>query len=98
MKHFTMNGTMVEGDDGVTTIYIRNKKLTSEFEESKIDVPEWMTPAQTEAISNLYKRNPDGSHTLKGFFKRFEVFYGDFCGAQWCGMFIGIEKDGHTHS
>ena len=24
--------------------------------------------------------------------------YGDYVGVDWCGMFLGIERDGYTHS
>jgi hypothetical protein len=26
------------------------------------------------------------------------VNYGDYVGFEWCGMFIGVEKDGYAHS
>lgn len=60
-------------------------------------VPEWMTPDQAESVERLFARSSDGSNTLVEFFARVEN-YGDYCGLLWCGMFIGIEKDGYTHS
>lgn len=63
---------------------------------TELMVPAWMTPEQIQAVNRLYDRNPDGS-TRQGFFDRVE-FYDDYCGLGWCGMFIGIEKDGYTHS
>ena len=60
-------------------------------------VPEWMTPEQAQAVKKLYRRSYDNSPTRAAFFKRVE-FFDDYCGLGWCGMFIGIEKDGYTHS
>jgi hypothetical protein len=66
--------------------------------EPHVVVPEWMTPEQVEAISKLYKRNPDGSVNQAAFFHRVQQHIGGFCGLTWCGMFVGIEPDGHTHT
>jgi hypothetical protein len=66
--------------------------------EPHIVIPEWMTPKQVEAIGDLYKRSPDGSTSRGEFFRRVKPQLGGFCGLTWCGMFIGIEKDGYTHS
>lgn len=60
-------------------------------------IPEWMTTAQVDAIHKLYEQNPDGSATRADFFKRVEPHLG-YCGLSWCGMFVGIEKDGYTHT
>ena len=66
--------------------------------EPHIVIPEWMTPEQVEAIGKLFDRNPDGSADRHAFFGRVQS-YGDYCGLTWVnGMFIGIEKDGYTHS
>jgi hypothetical protein len=62
-----------------------------------IVIPEWMTPAQVEAVGKLYARSADGSLNRHAFFQRVSD-YGDYCGLGWCGMFMGIEKDGYTHS
>jgi 7,8-dihydro-6-hydroxymethylpterin-pyrophosphokinase len=66
--------------------------------EPHVVVPEWMTPQQVEAISNLYTRNPDGSVNQAHFFNRVHPHVGGYCGLDWCGMFVGIEKDGYTHT
>jgi hypothetical protein len=63
----------------------------------RIVIPEWMSPAQVDATKRLYARGEDGSKTREEFWTRVEN-YGDYAGIQWCGMFLGIEKDGYTHS
>jgi hypothetical protein len=65
--------------------------------EPHIVIPEWMTPEQVASINRKFDRNPDGSNTRNEFFGRV-ANYRDFCGLSWCGMFLGIEKDGYTHS
>ena len=57
-----------------------------------------ITRDQREAIKRLYDRSPDGAVSYLAFRRRFRLCLGDYIGAQWCGMFIGIETDGHTHS
>jgi hypothetical protein len=94
VKHFKITGTMVEENDGCPTIYIRTKTETQEF----IDIPEWMTPAQTEAVNRKYAQDPDGSPSLKHFYTRVKPAIGGYCSIRWCGIWLGIEKDGYTHS
>jgi len=56
-----------------------------------------LTRAQREAVYHKYQQSPDGSNTYKQFRKR--VLYGpDYIMLHWCGMWLGIEKDGYTHS
>jgi len=57
-----------------------------------------ITRDQREAIKRLYDRSSDGAVSYLAFRRRFRLCLGDYIGAQWCGMFIGIETDGHTHS
>ena len=59
-----------------------------------------ISKAQQQTVLNYYKRNPDGAQNYKAFRRRWHVIiFGDGAiGAQWLGMFIGIEKDGHGHS
>jgi len=68
----------------------------NDFSEGEMKA-EQVTPEQSKAIERLFNRNSDGSETLEEFAKRFEC-YGDYVGIKWCGMFIGIEQDGYTHS
>ena len=61
-----------------------------------------ITRSQCEAIKRLYDRSPDSAVSYLAFRRRFRLYsvgsVGDYIGAIWCGMFIGIETDGHTHS
>ena len=63
------------------------------------------TREQREAILRLFRRDwPDhpwsqfpNNRTFRAFRSRFRK-YGDYIGGEWHGMFIGIERDGYTHS
>ena len=55
-----------------------------------------LTRAQRLALRRLYLRNTNG-HTSYLSFRR-SIMPGIYIGILWCGMFIGIERDGHTHS
>jgi hypothetical protein len=69
--------------------------------EPHIVIPEWMTPKQVEAINVLYKRSPDGSRNRHEFFTRVQesgIGSDRYAGINWCGMFVGIEPDGYTHT
>lgn len=60
--------------------------------------PMVITRAQWEAIKRKYTQNPD-SATFQEFCDRVVVgFGGDYIMLPWCGMWLGIEKDGYTHS
>jgi hypothetical protein len=65
--------------------------------EPHIVIPEWMTPQQVESINKLFDRSPDGASDRHAFFDRVRS-YGNHCGLTWCGMFVGIEKDGYAHT
>ncbi len=55
------------------------------------------TRLQRIAIWRKYQVSPDGSGDYREF--RSRVIQGFDClMLQWCGMWLGIEKDGHTHS
>ncbi len=57
------------------------------------------TKEQRKAIFDLYRRNADGSKTYREFRKRVAHYFGGYIGINgWCGMFVGIEKDGYTHT
>ena len=61
-----------------------------------------ITRSQREAIKRLYDRSPDGEVSYLAFRRRFRLYCigsaGEYIGARWCGMFIGVEYDGYTHS
>ena len=55
--------------------------------------------AQREALYKLYQRNSNGINTYRQFRKcAMPGFGGTYIGIMWGGMFVGIEKDGHTHT
>ena len=59
------------------------------------------TRAQIESLYRLYSRNNDGSNSYLAFRRRARLvgITGDmYLGINWCGMFIGIESDGYSHS
>ena len=70
-----------------------------------------MTKEQQKSCKKLYEREQPrvGSNTLRigrnresylKFRRRFKfgMSYDPYFIGPWCGMFIGIEPDGHTHS
>ena len=57
-----------------------------------------LTRQQREAIWKLYNRDPNGSKGYLQFRRRFHWHFGDYVGGAWCGMFVGIELDGYTHT
>lgn len=57
-----------------------------------------ITRKQSEAIKRLYDRSHKVSESYLTFRRGFHQYFGGYIGAQWCGMFIGIETDGYTHS
>lgn len=56
-----------------------------------------ITRAQREAIAKKYRQNPDGALTYREFRRRAQKNFGILM-LPWCGMVLGIEPDGHTHS
>lgn len=58
-----------------------------------------MTRAQRLAIRQKWKVNRDGAESYRAFFCRFQRdICGDYLLGRWCGMWLGIEPDGYTHS
>ncbi len=55
------------------------------------------TPEQTLAVADIYDRDPAVAEDLIAFARTVHN-YGPYLGVEWKGMFLGIEKDGHTHS
>lgn len=65
-----------------------------------------VTRAQAEAVFKLFRRDwPNhawgetaNTRVYRRFRRRFRN-YGDYIGiADWRGMFVGIERDGYTHT
>lgn len=58
-----------------------------------------LTKAQRRALFRLYSRNADGAHSYRQFRQRaFPGIGGEYIMVQWCGMHVGIETDGHSHT
>lgn len=58
-----------------------------------------MTRAQRLAIRRKWAINTDGAQSYRSFFCRWQRdIMGDHLLGQWCGMTLGIEPDGYTHS
>ena len=56
----------------------------------------YLTKAQRQSLFRLWQRHDCGL-TYRAFRRR--VLPGSGCAMiQWCGMWIGIEPDGHAHS
>ncbi len=56
-----------------------------------------LTKAQRKAVKKIYDRDFDVMETYREFRKRVQP--GSNCVMiKWCGMWLGIEPDGYTHS
>lgn len=56
------------------------------------------TRAQREAVARKFAQDPDGSPTYRAFRARARPGFDGVLMLQWCGMWLGIERDGYTHS
>ena len=58
-----------------------------------------MTPEQMQAIQRKFQQSPDGAENFEEFLARAsEPLYDGVIALHWCGMWLGIETDGYTHS
>jgi hypothetical protein len=58
-----------------------------------------LSKEERKAIYKKYKQNPDNSKSYKNFRQR--VYYDSLNGClilKWCDMWVGIERDGYTHT
>ena len=55
-----------------------------------------LNKAQRIALHRVWMRDPQGMTYLQ--FRRSVVPARDCAMVQWCGMWLGIEVDGYTHS
>lgn len=62
--------------------------------------PDELTPAQNEAVQAKFEQNPDGCETIGDLYDRIkpENQYGAVLIIKWCGMVVGIETNGHSHT
>lgn len=56
------------------------------------------TKAQQQALLHMYQRSNSGVSSFLRFRRSAFIAFGDCLMVPWCGMTIGIEKDGYTHS
>ena len=56
-----------------------------------------LTRAQVEALHKLWQRHNQGLTYLQ-FRRTAWVAFSDYVAVPWCGMHMGIESDGYTHS
>lgn len=52
---------------------------------------------QFDALNRKFQQNPDGAPNFIAFRRRARQGY-DCVMIPWCGMWLGIETDGYTHS
>ena len=57
-----------------------------------------MTRQQREALYRLYQRDTSRAPSYRAFRRLARRAYGDCYMIHWCGMWLGIEEDGYTHS
>jgi hypothetical protein len=56
-----------------------------------------LTKAQRIALYKVWQRPVEDKKSYKEFRKSVQGGW-DYVMVQWCGMWLGIEKDGYTHS
>lgn len=57
-----------------------------------------LSKAQRKALLKVWKLN-SGGLSYRQFRKQVQPFLGDTCVlVPWCGMWLGIEDNGYTHS
>jgi hypothetical protein len=60
-----------------------------------------LSKSQQHAVKKLYDRleDNDDRESFLAFRRRvMPGIGGDYVGVPWCGMYVGIELDGHTHT
>lgn len=63
-------------------------RLFCRLHDGHNDPLDYVSPSDTQAMHGMAFRA----------FRKTVHNYGDYMGVQWHGMFLGIEKDGYTHS
>ena len=59
--------------------------------QSKSLLIKWQYPEHGQGMTFLQFRRTVTYHGLRSNFP-------EYIGVQWCGMFVGIEKDGYAHT
>ena len=68
--------------------------------KDKVGVAMRLTKAQQRSVLRKFQENPDGHPSYRSMRRSCIPDFGwnDTAMLNWCGMWIGIEPDGHTHS
>jgi len=69
--------------------------ITHNLLHLEFDFP--ITVDQRHALLIKYMKNADGATSFEEFCKKASPAR-DYIALAWCSMYIGIEKDGYTHS
>ena len=56
-----------------------------------------LTKPQQQALLRVYQRSEAPTETFLAFRRRVQPAMG-YVMIEWCGMWLGIEPDGYTHS
>lgn len=56
-----------------------------------------LTKPQRAAVARKYQHNPDGAANYREFRRRVRPSLG-YIMLPWCGMYVGIEPDGYSHT
>ena len=57
----------------------------------------YLTRAQRVSLLRKYKQDKDGARSYREFRQRVQSGW-DCVMLKWCGMYVGIEPDGYTHT
>jgi hypothetical protein len=59
----------------------------------------YVNKAQRQALKRVWLRDDTGFDSYRRFRKTVQPGFGMECiFVRWCGMWLGIEKDGYTHT
>ena len=82
---------------GENMIILTRKQREALFKVFQRDFPSWVTPFKRESINGLVVPVP--STQWRRFRERVQPAFGGECVMlPWKGMWLGIERDGYTHS
>lgn len=61
-----------------------------------------LTSEQKWSLFRLFNRESTRERKLgvnyMSWLDKYVCNYGDYVGVEWCNMFVGIERDGYTHT
>lgn len=89
---FLMSGDPVRTEDGFCLV-----RPAAERGEHPLPAF-WINEAQFNAVNRKFLQNPDGSANFISFRRRLRWGMNGELMLYWCGMWLGIERDGYCHS